>query len=128
MSDYLADLHERMEHQQDWRIVQSVALASIADSLAGLLAEYREVYALTPTNPPQGSGEPPVPDQTPAVESATTPAPAESSLVALDRADEALRALLAWRETDRLYPPDDPQGWPALLRLRDVADRLGGAS
>jgi hypothetical protein len=46
------------------------------------------------------------------------------SLVALDAADEALAALLAWRKVDRLHGPDEPEAWPALMRLRDVADRI----
>ena len=53
------------------------------------------------------------------------PSPAEPSLVALDLADEATRALVEWRKVDRIYPPEEPEAWPAMLRLRDVADRLG---
>lgn len=52
--------------------------------------------------------------------------PATPALVALDRAeDEAVTALIEWRKVDRIYPPEAPEAWPALLRLRDVADRLG---
>ena len=52
----------------------------------------------------------------------------ESSLVLLDRTEEAVAALIEWRKVDRLYPPEAPEAWPALLRLRDVADRIGGAA
>lgn len=38
--------------------------------------------------------------------------------------DEAVRALIAWRQVDRTAEPDDPQAWAALLRLRDMADRI----
>jgi len=44
-----------------------------------------------------------------------------------ERRDDALDALLSWRRVDRLHGPDDGPGWAALLRLRDVADRLGAA-
>lgn len=51
--------------------------------------------------------------------------PQEPSLVALDAAEaEAVRALLTWRAVDRRYAPEDPRSWEALLRLRDVADRI----
>lgn len=59
----------------------------------------------------------------------TTSSPAETSLVSVDHAEaeaEAIRALRRWREVDRNYPPDGPEAWPALLRLRDAADRLSG--
>ena len=54
------------------------------------------------------------------------PDPDAPALVALDHAEsEAVTALTEWRKVDRLYPPEAPEAWPALLRLRDVADRLG---
>lgn len=54
------------------------------------------------------------------------PEPEAPALVALDHAEaEAVTALIEWRKVDRLYPPEAPEAWPALLRLRDVADRLG---
>ena len=55
---------------------------------------------------------------------APAPSPAEPALVALDLADEATHALIEWRKVDRIYPPEEPAAWPALARLRDVADRI----
>ena len=56
-----------------------------------------------------------------------SPSPAEPSLVALDLADEVIGELRRWREADRIFPCEAAEWWDATLRLRDVADRIGGA-
>ncbi|QCB93330.1 hypothetical protein [Cellulomonas shaoxiangyii] len=52
----------------------------------------------------------------------TTTLPA---LVALDLGEQALAALLAWREVDREHGTHTDAGWLALLNLREAADRIG---
>ena len=53
----------------------------------------------------------------------TTPA-----LVALDQADQALTALLAWRALDIEHGSHSYTGWMALMTLRDAADRIAELS
>lgn len=90
--------------------VRTLAALAVAETLAA-------------HKPPQGSGEPPsAPD--PDVARATTPAPAEPSLVALDAAEELAGEVRRWREADRLFPCETTEWWDATLRLRDMADRL----
>ena len=44
-----------------------------------------------------------------------------------DAATEALGELRRWRAADRLFDVESAEWWDATSRLRDVADRLGGA-
>lgn len=41
-----------------------------------------------------------------------------------DLAVTAFKALVAWREIDRVASPDTDMGYAALQNLRDLADRL----
>ena len=53
-----------------------------------------------------------------------TRAAAEKSERIASAKDELVAAVVTWREADlRSTGPDDVSVWPALLRLRDAADR-----
>ncbi len=46
------------------------------------------------------------------------------SLVRMDMAEQALTALIEWRTADREYGTHSDDGWLALYKLRDAADRI----
>ena len=46
------------------------------------------------------------------------------SILRLDQAEQALDAVLAWRAIDIQHGTTGDEGWMALMRLRDAADRI----
>lgn len=46
------------------------------------------------------------------------------AIVRLDLADQALDALMTWRDIDTQHGTHTDAGWMALANLRDAADRI----
>ena len=138
MSDYLADAidHAGAADEATFGSPAYLAHLTAATALAGLAVA--EALRTLPQGTEHVTGETTgirAPSPSPAEPEPGWECPAcryqgpqaltESSLVLLDQTEEAITALIEWRKVDRTYPPEAPEAWPALLRLRDVADRLG---